>query len=174
VSVLHLTLQILAGFLALVAAAKVHGRQLRLERELHGYWHVEFGGANNPAWVESFWRRDRFRFWSLVALLAAAFGALALVVGPNTPGVPLRSAVPPAAWRLAFALLGALLWAPIFTFLGLGALSAGRVQRLLRAPPPELPTPHHGWREAARRGSLLWWLLAVLLLGAMILLSYIA
>jgi hypothetical protein len=62
-----------------LVAAKTHGRQLRLERELAGYWHVTFG-AQNPAWVEALWRRERLLYWSLataLALLAIAYRALA-------------------------------------------------------------------------------------------------
>ena len=53
----------LASFLA---AAKTHGRQLRLERELAGYLHVTFGGKN-PAWVEGLWQRERMYFLGVKA-----------------------------------------------------------------------------------------------------------
>jgi hypothetical protein len=54
---------------AYLVAAKTHGRQLRLERELAGHWHVTFGGKN-PDFVESLWRRERWIYWSLVAAFA--------------------------------------------------------------------------------------------------------
>ena len=61
-----LTLGIGAG--AVLAAAKAHGRQLRIERELAGYFQVRFGGQN-PEWVEAFWRRERAYFWSTAVVL---------------------------------------------------------------------------------------------------------
>ena len=36
---------VLASVAAFLAAAKSHGRQVRLERELAGYWEVRFGAA---------------------------------------------------------------------------------------------------------------------------------
>jgi hypothetical protein len=56
---------------AFLVAAKAHGRQLRLERELAGYAEVSFR-ARNPPWVEALWRRERRRFWAVGAILAAA------------------------------------------------------------------------------------------------------
>src|SRR5262245_8588171 len=58
-----------------VVAAKAHGRQLRLERELEGHHSVVFGGVNHP-WVEQTWRRDRHRFWILTPLLAVTLAAV--------------------------------------------------------------------------------------------------
>ena len=72
-----LTLVIGAG--AFLAAAKAHGRQLRIERELAGYFQVRFGGQN-PEWVEALWRRERAYFWStavVLGLLSLAFRWLA-------------------------------------------------------------------------------------------------
>jgi hypothetical protein len=54
---------------AFLAAAKAHGRQLRIERELAGYFQVRFGGQN-PEWVEAFWRRERAYFWGSAVALA--------------------------------------------------------------------------------------------------------
>jgi hypothetical protein len=59
------------GAATFLAAAKAHGRQLRLERELAGYWHVTFG-AQNPAFVEALWRRERLLYWSCAAVVAIA------------------------------------------------------------------------------------------------------
>jgi len=101
----------LLGVPALLAAAKAHGRQVRLEREAAGYHEVRFGGEN-PPFVEALWRRDRVRFWGFVPVAAAALGG--------------------GAWLLtrswALALVAALLWAPVlgFGFAGLRSYAAQR------------------------------------------------
>jgi hypothetical protein len=58
-----------ASVVAFLMAAKAHGRQLRLERELEGYHHVIFGGTN-PPFVEALWRADRVRYWSIAGGLS--------------------------------------------------------------------------------------------------------
>src|SRR5262245_1556374 len=63
---------------AFLAAAKAHGRQVRLERELAGIFEVVFGGRNPPA-VEGIWRKDRWVFWSVWALSLLAFTVLGLL-----------------------------------------------------------------------------------------------
>ena len=50
-----------ASLAAFLTAAKSHGRQVRLERELAGVWEVVFGGSNPPA-VVAIWRTDRIIF----------------------------------------------------------------------------------------------------------------
>lgn len=99
----------LLGVPALLAAAKAHGRQVRLEREAAGYHSVVFGGEN-PEFVERLWRRDRLRFWTFVPLAAILFGSVAWTFS--------------SAWGLAA--LAALLWAPIagFFFAGLWTYGA--------------------------------------------------
>ena len=75
------------GVATFLVAAKTHGRQLRLERELAGYWHVTFG-AQNPAFVEALWRRERILYWGVAAALAActiAFRLLAPRLGWPLP-----------------------------------------------------------------------------------------
>ena len=42
---------------SILSAAKLHGRQIRLEREQRGYFNVFFGGENEPYIVE-LWRKD--------------------------------------------------------------------------------------------------------------------
>jgi hypothetical protein len=69
------TLVLLASsVVAFLLAAKAHGRQLRLERELEGYHRVVFGGTN-PPFVEALWRADRVRYWSI------AVGVAVVVLG---------------------------------------------------------------------------------------------
>ena len=101
----------LVGVPALLAAAKAHGRQVRLEREAAGYHSVEFGGSN-PEFVEKLWRRDRIRFWTFVPVAAIALGGAAWLVSQM--------------W--ATALVAALLWAPIagFFYAGLRSYAAQR------------------------------------------------
>ena len=96
------------GVPLLLAAAKLHGRQLRLEREQEGYHEVEFGGTN-PPWVEALWRRDRIRFWVMVPI----FALLGAVI----------------SWPdLGRALVAALLWAPSLAFVALGIVSGARAR----------------------------------------------
>ena len=56
-----------------LATAKLHGRQLRLEREQAGITEVSFGrGAQNAPFVVALWRRERFIFWPAAATTAVA------------------------------------------------------------------------------------------------------
>src|SRR5688500_3490211 len=57
-----------------LAAAKAHGRELRLERVAQGIESVVFGGTN-PAFVEELWRAERLRFWIAAPIAAAVIGA---------------------------------------------------------------------------------------------------
>src|SRR5262249_34883511 len=94
-----LSLVVVSGA-AFLLAAKIHGRQLRLEREAHGVRSVVFGGRNPPV-VEAIWRAERLRFWTLAPTLALATGLALSRLGAA------RAAV----------LVGALLWAPSAAFL---------------------------------------------------------
>lgn len=107
-----------ASVALLIAAAKAHGRQLRVERELQGHAHVVIGGSNDP-WAEALWERDRTRFWTFAP--AASLG-LALAAGWRWPGEGLVLAT-------AMALLG-----PVCAFVAAGLLSAGRFARASHAP----------------------------------------
>lgn len=155
-----------AGLLSvglLLAAAKSHGRQLRLERELEGYRDVSFGrDARNPSWVEALWRADRVRFWTLYPLAATGGGgyllAAAWLPGPR-PTFGGGGAFP--AWPAAA--LAVLFWAPAFALAANGLLSLRRLLRALRARRFRSPAArdslqlHGRWRRAARAGSLAWW-----------------
>jgi hypothetical protein len=71
-------------------AAKLHGRQLRLERERAGYPEASFRrGADNAPFVVALWRRERYMVWGTAVVCA---GATALV----------RPALP---WPVSFVLL---------------------------------------------------------------------
>lgn len=129
---LWLTLAALAAWT--LAAAKAHGRQVRIEREQQGIFHVDFGGQN-PASVERIWREDRRVFWPAFALLALLLAGVALLGGD-----PLRAAVAlPAAFAAAFMAAGAASWI--------------RMARRRQGPLP--------WRRRAWLGSVGWWSLAL-------------
>jgi hypothetical protein len=137
---------VLALFLV---AAKTHGRQLRLERELAGYWTVIFGG-HNPPFVEALWRRERLLFWSLAAVfvlltLGVRFVASARV-DRGVTGVLLFHVVVPLI--LAFVISGLL---SLFRFAS--AVQAGAVTD----PRPE------DWLARAGWGSAAWWALTFIL-----------
>ena len=136
----------------LLAAAKAHGRQVRLERELEGHHEVVFGG-DNPAFVVGLWRRDRVRYWTVAPLAALLFGALAWWLRPG--------------W--GWALVAVLLWAPVAGFATAGLLSLAALQGRMREK-----SPPAGWRRDAARGSLLWWGLAAALAAGVALVARLA
>lgn len=136
------------GLAATLAAAKAHGRQVRLEREHAGHHEVVFGGSN-PPFVEALWRRDRWRYWTAFPLLlAVAAGLLWLAHG----------------WGAH--LLAAPLWAAVGAFALAGLRSHASLLRALRERPAEA-----AWRRAALRGSATWWSLVGLLALAVAALS---
>lgn len=133
------------GVALLLASAKAHGRQLRLERELEGHRDVVFGGRNHP-WVEALWRRDRVRYWTLVPVAGLAQAAMLYAAGARAADY--------ASLLLAPFVLG---------FVALGLASLLRLRAALRAR-AEAPDP--AWRRGAWRGSAAWWLAVSLLAAA--------
>lgn len=131
------------ALLLVVAAAKAHGRQVRLERELEGHHEVTFGG-DNPPFVTALWRRDRVRFWTT----APAAGIL-LAVG-------LWWAQAPGATFLALLVVP-----PVAGFVVAGLSSLLRLQHAMGARRVDA-----AWRRAAMRGSAAWWSLVALLAAA--------
>ncbi len=105
----------LASAAAFVAAAKAHGRELRLEREAAGVLRVVFGGDNPPI-VEAIWAAERARFWAAAPMVALALGIALGLAGAS------RSTL---AWA-------GLLWAPSLVFMVLGAASIVRAGGLER------------------------------------------
>jgi hypothetical protein len=104
---------------AFLTAAKAHGRQIRLERELAGYSSVTFGAPNAP-FVEALWRRDRIVYWSVAAtvcVVALAYGLVGARKGWPQPmaGADRRS------W-LGFGMM-VTLWPLIAAFLTAGTVS---------------------------------------------------
>jgi hypothetical protein len=132
--------------LAFLSAAKSHGRQHRLERQLEGHWKVSFTSENHP-WVERFWFRQRIVYWSIATITAIVLLKQFLfrrnsklhwiVSGVLTIGISMI---------VAFVVTGLLSWAR----LGL---------KLLKNP--ALATPE--WLENLHLISLSWWLLTALL-----------
>lgn len=92
------------GIVALLLAAKAHGRQLRLEREAAGHFDVVFGGRN-PPFVEALWAADRTRFWTAAPLVGLALGA-ATWIATDAPRALVAATL--GGGIAAFALCGAL------------------------------------------------------------------
>ena len=144
-------------------AAKSHGRQLRLERELEGYHEVVFGGTN-PRFVEALWQEDRAVYWMLFPIAAGVPGLTfmaASVLGW------LRSLTYPA---ILLILLGILLWAFIVSFFGCGMLSIRRFARALRdgsvggeTRESRARRERPDWLAQARRGTAAFWVTTVAL-----------
>jgi hypothetical protein len=91
-------------------AAKAHGRELRIEREVAGFAHVVFGAPDNPPFVEALWHRERLYFWALTAGLGLAAGVK--LVKMDAP--------------LGLTALVLLTWVPAVSFFGLGLASLAR------------------------------------------------
>ncbi len=124
--------------LLILAAAKAHGRQVRLARERLGITSVDFRADNGPV-VEAIWRHDRLRFWVSFAAVAA-LGAVGSLVEPVSDWPPVGSIVAWLAWAFAA-----------------GFVAAGLTSWLgqLRPEPGDDPA----WRRRAVWGSAGWWLL---------------
>ncbi len=143
---------LVASGVSFVLAAKAHGRQIRLERELEGYHQVVFGGTN-PPFVEALWRADRVRYWSIAAGLAVVLlclFALAKARGWQWPF--LGGGGGSVAWLV--------LWgAPVVAFVTCGLWSLGR---FVRALPGKAQAVGAGWAQEALEGSTVWFAAAVL------------
>jgi len=115
---MKILLVLILGVLGFLAAAKGHGRQVRLEREAHGVHQVTFGGENPPL-VQKLWRGDRVRFWSAAPLMAVVFCAAIYFSGAAASGG-------------VFA-VAAFLWAPVIAFSFCGVASALRLHAFDKA-----------------------------------------
>ncbi|MGQ0535313.1 MAG: hypothetical protein ACT4PT_04500 [Methanobacteriota archaeon] len=135
------------GAALFLAAAKAHGRQLRVERELHGYLEIDFRGGSNPPWVEALWRRDRIRFWIVFPLLSAILVAAARAWW----------SAPTVAVVVAALVAGS---AAAFTALGLASLARFRRKGDLRT---KARRERPGWLSSADRGGWSWWILVAAL-----------
>jgi hypothetical protein len=148
-----------ASVVTFLLAAKAHGRQLRLERELEGYHRVVFGGTN-PPFVEALWRADRVRYWSTVA------GVAVLVLG-------VYALARLQGWRWPFLLGGggSVAWLVVWGSLVAAFLSSGlwSLTRFLQAT-SEKPggTVDATWVSESLQGSA-WWFTAATLGTALVL-----
>lgn len=141
------------GIAAFIAAAKSHGRQLRLERQLAGYINVTFGGEN-PPFVEALWRRDRYRYWAVVvALLVAGLVLKPLGQTSLTDGILFYGVLP---------MSGA------FISLGLASLVRWGVEAKAHAQ----PLPSSTELAAAAWGSAGWFALAISLVTTLAFLAW--
>jgi hypothetical protein len=140
----------------MILFAKAHGRQVRLQRELRGYASVDFTSDANPAWVEELWKRDRQRFWPVLAFVAALGLAGALLLFPGSLPLPFETDAqgPRAPWWDALVVLG---WALIAAFATAGI--AGWAEFTRDAQGVEAKQSKE-WITDARRGSVAWWGLA--------------
>ncbi|HEX2065871.1 MAG TPA: hypothetical protein VHI93_03570 [Candidatus Thermoplasmatota archaeon] len=104
---LHGIAQAVAALALVLAAAKAHGRQLRLERTQAGHPHADFRGGNDP-WVEALWRRDRILFWALFSALTPGLATVAALGHWPVASTTLGRAALGVAWAFAacFCLLG--------------------------------------------------------------------
>lgn len=141
----------LLGVASFLAAAKTHGRQLRLEREWAGIWTVDFGGGN-PPFVEALWRRERFLFWGTLVVLVAASFVVRAVSSRFPRGVDLA--------------LAAHLVLPFVTaFVLTGLASVIRFALATRRAGPA--SADAAWLTAAVWGSAGWWALTLLLYASL-------
>lgn len=153
---------LLLGVVTFVVAAKAHGRQLRLERELLGYWKVSFGGLN-PPFIDALWRRERFAFWSLEgAVLGVTVFGRALV--PDVLTAPLPDGAG-GSFHGAVLLHGVL--PPIVAFLATGLWSAVRCALPARGAVTAIGAPL-GWRPGTLTGLIGWWALALGLVAVLV------
>ena len=143
---------------AFLVASKAHGRQLRLERELAGHWHVTFGAPNHP-FVEALWQRERTIYWSIAAaLILAAITYLVLAPRLSWP-LPLT----PRGERSWWGGIPMMIWPFVVAFTVTGLMS---LTRLLRATTSAADST---WLNQAMWGSAGWWALTLVVAAALLL-----
>ena len=143
---------------AFLVASKAHGRQLRLERELAGHWHVTFGAPNHP-FVEALWQRERAIYWSIaVALIVASITYVVLAPRLSWP-FPLT----PRGERSWWGGIPMLIWPFVVAFILTGLMS---LARLLRATTTGADS---AWLQQAMWGSAGWWAVTLVVAAALLL-----
>jgi hypothetical protein len=150
---------LVAGSLLLfLAAAKNHGRSVRLERQLAGHWEVSFGRANAP-WVEALWQRDRMVYWSIAIGLAVLGLVYAALARRWQWPMPPRSA---PGWSWWSALLMVIVWPLVLAFVTAAVAS---LTRFLAALPDASTdtTARADWIGPALWASAGWWTLTLAL-----------
>jgi len=145
-----------------LVAAKAHGRQLRLERELAGFFNVTFR-ARNPDWVEAFWSRERLFFWILAAVLfAITIGIRTLASRFDVPFAEVWLAASPS-W--AGALVLHVILPLVGAFMGTGLVSFARAALSSRAFEANQV-------NTVLWGSLFWWGLTLATSSALLKLAW--
>ena len=148
---------LVAGSLLLfLVAAKNHGRSVRLERQLAGYWEVSFGRAN-PPWVEALWQRDRMVYWSIAIALSVLGLAYAVLARRWQWSVPPRSA---PGWSWWSALLLVIGWPLVIAFVTAAVASLTRFLAALPGASTDT-TGRADWIAPALWGSAGWWALTL-------------
>jgi hypothetical protein len=156
-SSLHRVVVVAGSVGAFLLAAKAHGHQLRLERQLAGFWQVSFRAPNDP-WVEALWQRERLAFWVVALVLAAAGLAYSLYgVRAGWPQLLAREGSRWSGWGLFLAVVA---WPAIVAFAGTGIASF--VRFLARRSDAD-------WMARAVWASVGWWA-ATLVIGLALLL----
>jgi hypothetical protein len=148
-----------ASVVAFLLAAKAHGRQIRLERELEGHHRVVFGGTN-PPYVEALWRADRVRYWSIAA--GVAMTVLGLYALSRAQG-----------WRWPFMHGGggSVTWLVMWGSMVAAFITCGlwSLVRFLNAPSAKLAgTVNAEWFSESLQGSA-WWFTAAVMSTALVL-----
>lgn len=146
-----------------LAAAKTHGRQVRLERELEGHDKIDFRRqVQNPEFVEALWKRDRHGYWLTAGIAAILLAAALFWPTSFLTRMPLLA-------RIALVPMGAM----IAAFLTQAIVSGRHRRRRLRSgTTPTTPGARYNdemWNKSARTGSLAWALLdVVLVIGVLV------
>jgi hypothetical protein len=154
------------GGAAFLAAAKAHGRQLRLERELAGFWRVVFGGRN-PPFVTALWKRDRILLWIAAAaglILLSAYAVLAVRLQWRIPLMDGMGRL--CGWGLVTV---AGLWSISIGFFTAGFAGLFRSVAAYRKGEPQV----REWCQRAFWGCVGWWSLATALLAASVALAFV-
>jgi len=143
---------------AFLLASKAHGRQLRLERELAGHWHVTFGAPNHP-FVEALWQRERTIYWSIAAALLLAAIAYLIVAPRQSWPLPLT----PRGERSWWGGIPVMIWPFVVAFIVTGLMS---LTRLMRATTSAADST---WVQHAMWGSAGWWTLTLVVAAVLLL-----
>ncbi len=146
-----------ASVVAFILAAKAHGRQIRLERELEGHHHVVFGTGTNPPYVEALWRADRVLYWSIVAGVAVTIlGLYALSRAQGWRWPFLHGGGGSVAWLVVWG-------STVTAFLTCGFWSLVRFRGAVSAK--LAGTVDAEWVSESLQGSAWWFTAAVLATG---------
>jgi hypothetical protein len=152
------------GVATFLAAAKTHGRQVRLERELAGYWHVTFG-AQNPPFVETLWRRERLLYWAIVVVVAFGTVGFRLLAPRFAWWLPIEGA--PSGRSFIGAVFLHVLAPLTVAFVATGLLSLARFASAARAGMSVTGEHPQGWLSQAAWGSAGWWFLTIAMAAAL-------